>query len=114
MGIDRIGKGGAPPVPDAGALEKRAPVEKAFHVDATREARGVEATSPLARLRTGEIDVDAYVDLKIDEATRGLGVLPPADLAEIKRALRDQLSTDPGLQDLVRAAGGATPSAPED
>ncbi len=127
MGIDRIGKGGAPPAaPEpqgSGSIEKKGSVEKAFSVersDATRQpsqigaADAAEASSPLARLRAGEIDVNTYVDLKVDEATQGLQGLPPAELDDIKKVLRDQLATDPGLTDLVRTATGKVPDVPED
>jgi hypothetical protein len=117
MGIDRIGKGGAPPVPETGTLdkaEKKGSVEGPFRAAETAKAERVDATSPLARLRAGEIDVDGYVDLKVDEATRGLEALPPSELAEIKKVLRDQLATDPALGDLLRTATGKVASEPED
>ena len=130
MGIDGIGKGGgAPKAPDAsgdvGKLEKATKtgaVDKPFslELDRTKEAAQVEQAgavaeaSPLAQLRAGEIDVDRYLDLKVDEATKPLAGLSPAELADIKQVLRDQLATDPGLVDLVRTATGKTPSPPED
>jgi len=126
MGIDRIGKGGAPPVvPEtqgpAGA-ERGAPVEKTFSVDRpdptrAHEAAQVEragAATPLERLRAGEIDVDGYVDLKVDEATRGLDGLPPSDLEDLRELLREKLVTDPGFSDLIRSATGKAPAPPED
>jgi hypothetical protein len=114
MGIDRIGKGGAPPVPEP--AEKKS-IEGTFRVDRSAEPTPVErvdATSPLARLRAGEIDIHGYVDLKVDEATRGLEALPSSELAEIKKVLRDQIATDPALGDLVRAATGNVVPEPED
>lgn len=127
MGIDRIGKGGGlPPTGDVSGATGKSPVdkpEKAFQVERpeasghAHEAAGASAasaTSPLARLRAGEIDVHGYVDLKVDEATKGLEGLGPAALEEIKRALRDQLRTDPGLADLVRSATGQAPTPPEE
>ena len=124
MGIDRIGKGGAPPAaPEtqgSGSVEKKGSVEKAFSVErpnATKQAGAAESaqgSQALARLRTGEIDVEGYVDLKVDEATRGLEGLSPAELEDIKKVLRDQMATDPGLADLVRTATGQTPKIPED
>ncbi|OJY25923.1 MAG: hypothetical protein BGO98_35605 [Myxococcales bacterium 68-20] len=127
MGIDRIGKGGAPPAaPEtqgSGSVEKKGSIEKAFSVerpDATKQAwqagaaEAAQGSQALARLRAGEIDVDGYVDLKVDEATRGLEGLSPAELEDIKKVLRDQMSTDPGLVDLVRTATGQTPKIPED
>lgn len=120
MSIDRIGKGGAPPVvPDAGAVEGGKSVEKAFSVErpethATEATTSVDASSPLARLRAGEIDVNGYADLKVEEATKGLEGLSPGELGDIRSMLKEQLVSDPGLVDLVRTATGASPSPPED
>lgn len=127
MGIDRIGKGGGvPPTPDGqgtGAVGPTGKPEKAFEVERTSSAtatqkagdvEGVAPSSPLARLRAGEIDVNGYVDLKVDEATASLKGVPAAELDEIKKALRDQLRTDPALVDLVRTATGKMPAPPED
>lgn len=119
MGIDRIGKGGAPPAaPEtqgAGSIDKKSSVDKTFSVDRTEAARqtaGVaaaetaEGASALERLRAGEIDVNTYVDLKIDAATSNLEGLSPEELADLKDVLREQLITDPGLTDLARTATG--------
>jgi hypothetical protein len=124
MAIDRIGKGGAlPPTPETGAPAGAEKAGAPFKVDrggpaaAAEPARNVAAadpTSPLGRLRAGEIDVHGYVDLKVEEATKNLKGLPAAELDEIKSVLRDQLRTDPGLADLVRTATGKMPSPPED
>lgn len=127
MGIDRIGKGGAPQVtPEtqgSGSVEKKGSVDKAFSVerpDATKQASLAAATEAtqgsqaLARLQAGEIDVEGYADLKVDEATRGLEGLSSAELEDIKKMLRDQMSTDPGLADLVRSATGQALKTPED
>jgi hypothetical protein len=129
MAIDRIGKGGAlPGAPEAGAptgadkTGAQAPFkverpEQSAAADPARRTEGAEgaaATSPLARLRAGEVDVNGYVDLQVEEATKSLKGLPPAELADIKSVLRDQLRTDPGLADLVRTATGKMPSPPED
>jgi len=126
MGIDRIGKGGAPPAPDMqgpgavapkGGAEKAFEVEKPSHAGGAEQASATEATnagSPLARLRAGEIDVHQYVDLKVEDATQKLTGLSSAELEDIKSVLRDQLRTDPGLADLVRTATGKMPSPPEE
>lgn len=123
MGIDRIGKGGAPPIDPSGAaggVEKAGSVEKTFSVGGSEQAHasadvsGMDATAPLARLRAGEIDVNGYVDLKVEEATKGLEGLPASDLADIKQLLRDQMATDPGLVELVTKATGSPPTPPED
>ena len=130
MAIDRIGKGGnVPQIPDTHAPSAAQKTGATFKVDrnesvtgaaeATQAGKaekleGASAASPLARLRAGEVDVNGYVDLKVDEATKGLHGVPPADLAEIKNMLRDQMRTDPGLADLVRTATGTMPSPPEE
>ena len=126
MGIDRIGKGGAPPAtPEtegSGSIQKQGPVEKTFSIErteATKEPAKVGAAestqaSPLARLQAGEIDVNTYVDLRVDDATKGLAGLSPAELDDIKKVLRDQMATDPALTDLVGMATGKTPDVPED
>lgn len=127
MGIDRIGKGGGVPQPPeaggTGAVQQKGAVDRPFEVerpkqaDATSQAKQLDevgATSPLGRLRAGEIDVHGYVDLKVDEATSALDGLSPGELDDIKKVLRDQMATDPGLADLVRAATGQMPKPPED
>ena len=127
MAIDRIGKGGGlPPTPDVqgtgaatgasnatrtGAkfeVDRADPADKARSVDATA------ATTPLARLRAGEIDVHGYIDLKVGEATASLGGLSAPALDAIKNVLRDQMRTDPELAQLVHTATGKLPTPPED
>lgn len=129
MSIDRIGKGGAPPqtptlegkpADRASTAERAERIEKTFSVEKAGgpvgavEANAIDAASPLARLRAGEIDVDRYVDLKIDAATKNLPPVGPAKLDEIKKMLREQIVTDPGFIDLVRTATGGAPSMPEE
>lgn len=59
-------------------------------------------SEPLARLRRGEISLDAYLDFRADEAVRELDrALPPARVAIIRNALREQLASDPVLLALV-------------
>jgi hypothetical protein len=70
------------------------------------------AVSPAEQVRGGELSLDAYLDLRVQEATRHLeGRLGPGDLARIQRTLREQLATDPALQALVKSATGLAPSA---
>jgi hypothetical protein len=125
MGIDGIGKGGLPPTaPDASGIGPREPndaIEKPFSVErgdmqpsAPAAAASAAASAPLARLRAGEIDLDRYVDLKVDEATKGLDGLSPSELDDIRKVLRDQMVTDPGLSDLVHMATGRVPTPPEE
>lgn len=119
MGIDRIGKGGGAPPPDLDKVGKTGAVDKPFsaeRADRTKEAAPVDPTqaaSPLAQLKSGAIDLDRYLDLKVDEATKALDGMPASDIADIKRSLREQLATDPLLVDLVKSATGKVPSPPE-
>jgi hypothetical protein len=68
----------------------------------------------LERLRAGEIDANGYLDQKVDEATAHLRRLPPAELAAIRSALRDRMSSDPALVDLFRTATGQAAPPPRD
>ena len=120
MSIDRIGKGpGSLPVPDAKApsVTGTAGPDRAFEVGKS-QAAGVEAAasiSPAERVRGGELDLDAYLSQRAQEATRHLeGKLPASDLAHIQATLRAQLASDPTLIEMVRAATGKTPTSPEE
>jgi hypothetical protein len=128
MAIDRIGKGGVPPVAPqgAGASERISPssgaggAEKTFEVRPSVERAGptqppqAVGTTPLERLRAGEIDVDGYVDLKVEQATAHLRGLPSAQIEAIRGTLRQQAASDPALADLVQqAAAGRAPTPRE-
>ena len=114
MGIDRIGKG-APPVPPkpAAGPDPARGGEKTFEVWPANAA-GAGAVAPVApkgpgpldRLRAGEIDLDRYLDLKVDEATAHLHGLRAQEMEGIRTILRDQLAADPALVDLVQQATG--------
>ena len=122
MGIDGIGKGGAPPLPrtetgGTGDVGTR-PAERAFEVHAPKpEVAGAEAASaaapgPLEQLRAGKIDVERYVDLKVDEATAHLHGVGDKELGAIKSMLRAQVVSDPALAELVTQAAGHAPKSP--
>jgi hypothetical protein len=138
MGIEGIGKGGAPPVAPASGREA-SEVDRAPAPDATRafEAPGASipagagtaetaaasvgpaapaapANEALGALRSGTVDLDGYLDLKVHEATAHLGPLPAADLVRVRAALRERLATDPALVDLVKSATGSVPRVPDD
>jgi len=132
--VDRIGKGG-PPLPPAGPtgptrsqetgktfdVQKPGPAARAAEegpagAQATRTAE-VAATggpSPLEQLKAGRIDLEGYLDLKVQEATAHLHGLSPVQLDSIRSMLRDRIATDPALADLVKQAAGQAPSVPED
>ncbi len=126
MGIDGIGKRGPPTPPpprSVGGAARPQETSRAFQVskptDEPPRAEQVEAVpaprTALERLRSGEIDVRGYVDQKVEEATAHLQKVPAAELDAIRRALRERLSSDPSLVDLVRTATGeAVPPARDD
>jgi hypothetical protein len=72
------------------------------------------ARTALERLRAGEIDASQYVDAKVEEATAHLQSLPAVELEAIRKALRERLTTDPALVDLVRGATGQVIPPPRD
>ena len=117
MGIDGIGKKG-PAAPGANPADAT-PVagKKAFEVDgvgrsdAPRPVDAAREATPLARLERGEIDVDGYVELRVEEATRHLKGLRPEDLELVKSELRHRMQTDPALVDLVTSIAGKAPTA---
>ncbi len=125
MGIDGIGSKGPPavPPPQVGTqAPARAPeAGRTFEVPRSpgsappADAAPIEAPrGALERLRAGEIDANGYVDAKVQEATAHLGVLPPARLEEIRAALRDRMTSDPALAELLRTAVGHVPVPPSD
>lgn len=121
MGIDGIGKKGppAPPPPkDAGGPVRSGEATRPFDASKAASAASTNAVeaprTALDRFRAGEIDVNGYVDMKVDEATAHLQALPPSQLEQVKASLRERLTTDPSLVDLVRAATGAVPQPPRD
>ncbi len=130
MGIDGIGSKGppapAPPGPPGGSspVDRFDVTPNALDPAAARPGAGAPGTStvsaagaaasPLERWRAGEVDQAGYVELKVDEATRHLIGLPPAELDAIRAVLRDRLATDPALVDLVRTVTGEVPRLPDE
>ncbi len=129
MGIDRIGKGGSAPPPGAtpgasGAQKTGRPFEAekpgakpaAEHASSAAQAGQVHAAgaSPLEQLKAGKIDMDGYLDQKVQEATVHLRGVTPAQLDDIRTLLRDRMATDPTLADLVKQATGEAPRIPDD
>jgi len=119
MSIDRIGKGGGgPPVSGIGQGGSPSASEVGskggeFKVQKAAPAEGV-ATEPLDRLRSGEISVSQYIDIKVEQATAHLDKRVGAEqLSFIRESLREQLATDPMLVELVKSATGALPPRSE-
>jgi hypothetical protein len=115
MSIDRIGKGGGgtpvsgidqPGSSSAGGVSKSGADFKVQRAAAS-EAIGLE---PLERLRSGEITVSQYLDIKVEQATAHLDKrLGDEQLSFIRSSLREQLASDPMLVELVQSATGALP-----
>jgi hypothetical protein len=112
MSIDRIGKGGgANPAngieqPSSSSEVSRSGADfKVPKGDATQAAQ-----APLDRLRAGEISLSQYLDIKVSEATAHLDQrLSVEQLDFIRNSLREQLTSDPLLVDLVKASTGSLP-----
>ena len=62
----------------------------------------------LALLGTGEIDVETYIDRKLDAATAHLRGLTAAELQRVRAVLRTQIAEEPELRELVARATGVT------
>jgi hypothetical protein len=70
------------------------------------------ASEALRKLKSGEFSLDDYLDYRADEAVLHLqrtGFLKPDQVEFIREMLREQLTTDPVLVELVRRATGQTP-----
>lgn len=119
MSIDRIGKGPLAPTPGLSGVSP-ASSKRAFEVGgatpagAASAASGAQGVSPADQVRRGELDVKAYIELRVDEATRHLqGRLAPGDIDRVKQALHDQIAQDPAIQEMIKAATGQLPPADE-
>lgn len=116
MGIDRIGKGGGGiPIGDIQSSSAGEAAKPSTEFKASRPGP-VEATTEtsLEQLRAGKISVSEYLDIQVQEATAHLdGRLSTEQLSFVRDSLREQLSTDPVLVDLVKSATGALPPARE-
>jgi hypothetical protein len=120
MAIDRIGKsGGVPPAaaPEVGGAAKKEGPTATFDVKRpgkTERSEEVGRASPLEELKAGKIDLDGYLDKKVEAATAHLKGVGEVELSAIRKALRDQLATDPLLSDLVKRATGKAPEPPQE
>jgi hypothetical protein len=60
----------------------------------------------LEQLDAGDIDVDTYINRKVEAATAHLRGLSEAELQQVKALLRAQVVEEPELRELVRRATG--------
>ena len=113
MGIDGIGKlppGGAAIGGVSGADAAR-PTE-AFSLDPnSATAPSSRVSAALSSLQRGELTLDQYLDGRVSDATSHLaGKLSPDQLEFVKQSLREQISTDPVLVELVQRTTGSAPA----
>jgi hypothetical protein len=121
MAVDGIGGAGSKPVfgvgpgAPAAAGEVDAPVAAGVEGStSTTSAESVGATTPLEQLQRGEIDVEHYLDVRVDSAVRPFeGRVSDAQLEFMKDSLRDALSNDPVVVELLRRTTSAIPSPRE-
>jgi hypothetical protein len=120
MSIDGIGKGGGKPplsgIDQPGSSSVTGSIGEASSEFKVAPSTVVEAPAlqPLDQLRSGAISVSQYLDIKVNEATSHLDQrLGAEQLSFIRDSLREQLSTDPVLVELVRSATGALPPPTE-
>ena len=113
MGVDGIGGGGRRPVHGPGAIEPTSvPGVSTPDVSGAGAATAPRSigSAALERLQRGEIGVAEYLDTRVADATKHLaGRVAPSELEFVQRALREQLSSDPVLAELVRRTTGTVP-----
>src|SRR5258705_12907077 len=117
MSIDGIGKRGG--VTPGASVPGAAPAQGSFEVGATGSAEAAAAPAPVgggsdafSALERGEINVDQYLDARVEGAVAPLlSRLSPEQLEFVRSELRTALETDPVLVELVRkTTGGAVRS----
>jgi hypothetical protein len=116
MSIDGIGKrGGVTPGAPAGAAEPgAAPAQGSFQVGAAGAAAAPDAAAApnaasdaFSALERGEINVNQYLDARVEGAVAPLlSRLSPEQLEFVRAELRTALETDPVLVELVRKTTG--------
>jgi len=122
MAIDRIGNNAPPTLsPETSGPSRSKEATGSFaalepsRAPATLSVDAAQASlEPLEQLRSGQVDLRGYLDLKVNEATAHLSALPPVELDAIRASLRDRLATDPALIELVRTATGEGPLPSDD
>jgi hypothetical protein len=110
MSIDGIGKRGG--VTPGASLPGAAPAPGSFQVGApaaTGAPAAASGSDAFQALERGEINVDQYLDARVEGAVAPLlSQLSPDQLEFVRAELRAALETDPVLVELVRkTTGGA-------
>lgn len=115
MSIDGIGKrGGVPPgAPAAGSAPAPSPFELGQKTAPSATVPAAVSADAFAALSRGEINVEQYLDAKVESAVAPLLTrLSPEQLEFVRAELRTALETDPVLVELVRKSTGAAASRP--
>lgn len=109
MGIDGINKPGADaPTPGASGAGSSEGFQDRLEASTSGAEVGKVGSSALERLHAGELSVDEYLDLQVEQAVVHLqGRLPEDQLSFVRESLRAQLSEDPVLVELVRQTVGS-------
>ena len=111
MGIDGIGGGGLPPGGPGGPSGPAKKGDKPFAVDGPAAGEAPAPSEALAKLEAGEISLDQYLDRRVDDAVSHLeGKLSAEQLEFVRGELREQLSEDPVLVELVKRTTGSAPA----
>jgi hypothetical protein len=111
MGIDGIGKGGDVPKvdPSAGSSSVAGVEGERFELS-TEGVQRSQGAGLLEQVQRGEVGLDAYLDVRVNDAVGHLeGRLSAEQLEFVKEELRAQLQSDPVLIELVRRATGQSP-----
>jgi hypothetical protein len=117
MSINGIGGGGFRPTAPAPASQAVEKTGKKFDLSTsqTQSAKEVASATPseLQKVQSGELTMDQYLDQRVDTAVSHVSSrLSPEQLGAVRQQLKDQLSTDPVLRQLVKQATGSSPPAP--
>lgn len=109
MSIDGIGKrGGVVPGP---ATSGAGQAQASFEVGAAPEAAALSGSDAFQALERGEINVEQYLDARVESAVAPLvSRLSSEQLDFVRAELRGALETDPVLVELVRRTTGAVSS----
>ena len=104
MSIDGIGKRGG--VAPGASVPGASPAHSAFEVGGSEAASApaaAGASDAFLALERGEINVDQYLDARVESAVAPLlARLSPEQLEFVRAELRSALTTDPVLVELVR------------
>ena len=80
---------------------------------AQAKANAAAGTEALRRLKRGEMALDEYLDQQADLGVEHLKkILSPEDLRSVREIVRDQLSTDPAVAEMIAKLVGARASSP--